>query len=76
MLRRVNDLIKNKVHTNIISVYKLTAKEACMFLEKHMSPSVKDSKKEALINVAETSMSSKLIGPEKDLFSYMIVESV
>ena len=41
-----------------------------------MSLSVKDIRKEALINVAETSMSSKLIGPEKDLFSYMIVESV
>ena len=77
MLRRANDLIKNKVHpTNIISGYKLAAKEACLFLEKHMSLSVKEIGKEALINVAKTSMSSKLIGPEKDLFSDMVVESV
>ena len=41
-----------------------------------MSLSVKDIRKEALINVAKTSMSSKLIGPEKDLFSNMVVESV
>lgn len=41
-----------------------------------MSLSVKDIGREALINVAKTSMSSKLIGPEKDLFSEMIVESV
>jgi len=41
-----------------------------------MSLSVKDIGREALINVAKTSMSSKLIGPEKDLFSEMVVESV
>ena len=41
-----------------------------------MSLSVKDIRKEALINVAKTSMSSKLIGPEKEFFSDMVVESV
>jgi T-complex protein 1 subunit alpha len=77
MLRRANDLIKNKVHpTNIIAGYKLAAKEACLFLEKNMSISVKELGKDALLNVAKTSMSSKLIGPEKDLFSDMVVESV
>jgi len=41
-----------------------------------MSLSVRDIGRDALLNVAKTSMSSKLIGPEKDLFSEMVVESV
>ena len=77
LLKRANDLIKNKVHpTNIIAGYKLAAKEACLFLEKNMSVPVSKLGKDALVNAAKTSMSSKLIGPEKDLFSELCVEAV
>lgn len=46
----------------------MAAKEACRFLKENMSISVKDVGKDALINAAKTSMSSKIIGPESDLF--------
>lgn len=77
LLKRANELIKNKVHpTNIITGFKLAAKEACRFLEQNMALSVKELGTEALINVAKTSMSSKLIGPERDLFSELCVTAV
>jgi T-complex protein 1 subunit alpha len=77
LLKRANELIKKKVHpTNIIAGYKMAAKEACKFLTENMSISVKDVGKEALINAAKTSMSSKIIGPESELFGKLVVESV
>lgn len=70
-------MIKNKVHpTSIITGFKMAAKEACNFLEKNMALSVRELGNEALINVAKTSMSSKLIGPERDLFSELCVTAV
>lgn len=43
LLKRANELIRNKVHpTNIIAGYKIAAKEACAFLKNNMSTSVKE----------------------------------
>lgn len=77
LLKRANDLIKNKLHpTNIIAGYKMAAKEACKFLKENMTISVKEVGKDALVNAAKTSMSSKLIGPEADLFGQLVVDAV
>ena len=54
----------------------MAAKEACRFLTENMSISVIDVGKDALINAAKTSMSSKIIGPESDLFGQLVVDAV
>lgn len=77
LLKRANELIKNKVHpTNIITGFKIAAKEACAYIKDHLSISVETLGREALINAAKTSMSSKLIGPESNLFSEIVVEAI
>ena len=62
--------------TNIIQGYKLAAKEACRYLQDKMAIPVKELGVECLAQAAKTSMSSKLIGPECELFSKLADDAV
>jgi T-complex protein 1 subunit alpha len=63
LLRRANELVKNKIHpTTIITGYRLALREATKYLQEALSTKVENLGKEALKNVAKTSMSSKIIG--------------
>ncbi|KAK6920335.1 Chaperonin Cpn60/GroEL/TCP-1 family [Dillenia turbinata] len=62
LLKRANDLVRNKIHpTSIISGYRLAMREACKYVEEKLAVKVDKLGRDSLVNSAKTSMSSKAV---------------
>ncbi|KAG7142521.1 T-complex protein 1 subunit alpha like [Verticillium longisporum] len=70
LLRRGNELMNNKIHpTTIITGYRLALREAVKYMNENISTKVENIGRDSLINIAKTSMSSKIIGADSDFFA-------
>ncbi|KAL9049527.1 MAG: hypothetical protein Q9162_007173 [Coniocarpon cinnabarinum] len=77
LLRRGNELMKTRIHpTTIISGYRLALREAVRYMNDNISTHTTQLPRDALIAVAKTSMSSKLIGSDSDFFAGMAVDAM
>mmetsp|Transcript_49405 Transcript_49405/g.105165 ORF Transcript_49405/g.105165 Transcript_49405/m.105165 type:complete len:547 (+) Transcript_49405:94-1734(+) len=77
LLKRANELVKNNIHpTVIISGYRMAMKEAIKYIQANLSVPVDQLDQDVLLNIAKTTLSSKFVGTESELFTKIIVDAV
>lgn len=77
LLKRGNELIQNKIHpTTVISGFRTALKESIKFIQEEMVIKLDNINKDILVKCANTTLGSKLIGPEANHFSPLIVDAI
>jgi len=77
LLKRANELVKNNIHpTTIIAGYRLAMRESLKYIQANLSVKVDQLEQDVLQSIARTTLSSKFVGAESDLFAKIIVDAM
>jgi len=77
LLKRANELVKNNIHpTTIIAGYRLAMRESIKYIQANMSVAVDKLEQDVLVSIAKTTLNSKFVGAESDIFSKMVVDAM
>lgn len=77
LLKRANELVKNHIHpTTIIAGYRLAMRESIKYIQANLSVPTDNIEQEVLLNIAKTTLSSKFVGVEGELFPKMLVDAI
>lgn len=77
LLKRANGLVRNKIHpTSIISGFRLAMRESCRYIEGSLSHDTASLGEDTIINIAKTSMSSKILGVDDEFFARLAVDAL
>lgn len=77
LLKRASILIEHNIHPqSIIAGYALASREASKYINEHLSVPVSELGEDALINLARTTLASKILGADSEFFARICVEAV
>ncbi len=76
LLAKAEDLLKKEVHSSTIVEGFQAAAEKTLEIYSEMSKKVQPDDKESLINVATTSMQSKLVSEDSGVLSKIVVDAI
>lgn len=77
LLKKAADMLRNRIHpTHIITGYKTAMRLAVKHIEETLAVPTSKLTQEEIVSVARTSLSSKIIGGESDLFSKLAVDAM
>lgn len=77
LLRRANDLAAAGIHaTCIIAGYKMAIKESVKYIKDHLSKKLSEMNDDVVVNIAKTTLSSKILGVNAEYFAQMIVMAI
>uniref|UniRef100_A0A6U6P3V1 T-complex protein 1 subunit alpha n=1 Tax=Zooxanthella nutricula TaxID=1333877 RepID=A0A6U6P3V1_9DINO len=77
LLKRANELVKNNIHpTTIIAGYRLAMRESIKYIQANLSVPVDKLEQDVLLSIAKTTLSSKFVGAESELFTKIVVDAM
>lgn len=77
LLKRGNELVKQHIHpTNVIAGFRLAMKESVKFIKEKLGQKTDALGEDILRQVARTTLSSKYVGGEGDVFIQLVVDAI
>ena len=76
LLAKAEDLLKKDVHSSVIIEGYQAASEKTLEIYSELAKKIKPDDRESLVNIAMTSMQSKLVSEDSDTLSKIVVDAI